>query len=305
MDDLASFELLSLVSKVTSELQNHLGINDKTLAEFVIAQHSKCQSLSDFRSQMESMGAEFPSSLVESVDRLILTMHTKYKGKADGRDTVKFTEGEVNLNDVDKKTRIFKGLAVPDREQQWEDEPLESGAKDSALDDTFAMLEGMAGKAKAVQNGAIGRKRSRSPDDVDGERSRQSKDRRRSRSRSGSRDRNGRSSNGHRAKGQGSRHEHESSKRRHRHVEDDYFKRPPTPEVDDAPKMFKIYNGRISGVKPFGAFVDLQGVKGRASGLVHVSAMLEGERVNDPSDLVSVGTPDRSVNERGRSGDGS
>ena len=36
MDDLESLELLSLVSKVTSELQNHLGISDKTLAEFVM-----------------------------------------------------------------------------------------------------------------------------------------------------------------------------------------------------------------------------------------------------------------------------
>ncbi len=289
MDDLALFELLSLVSKVTSELQNHLGINDKTLAEFVIAQHSKCHSLSDFRAQMESMGAEFPPSLVESLDRLILTMHPKYKGKADGGHTRKSTEGEVSLDDVDKRTRIFKGLAVPDRDQQWEDEPSESEAKDSALDDTFAMLEGLAGKVKPAQNGANGRKRSRSPDDVDGDRSRRSKDRRRSRSISYSRDRYGRSSNGHRAKGRDFPREHEGSKRRHRRDENDDFKRPPTPEVDDAPKMFKIYNGRISGVKPFGAFVDLQGVKGRASGLVHVSAMLEGERVNDPSDLVSVG----------------
>ena len=37
MDDLESLELLSLVSKVTWELQNHLGVSDKTLAEFVIA----------------------------------------------------------------------------------------------------------------------------------------------------------------------------------------------------------------------------------------------------------------------------
>ena len=41
MDDFTSLELLSLVSKVTSELQNHLGISDKTLAEFVIDQHEK------------------------------------------------------------------------------------------------------------------------------------------------------------------------------------------------------------------------------------------------------------------------
>lgn len=291
MDDLASFELLSLVSKVTSELQNHLGINDKTLAEFVIAQHSKCQSLPEFKAQMEAMGADFPQSLVESVDRLILTMHPKYKSKANGGVARHPPEGVASLDDVDKKTRIFKGLAVPDREQQWEDGPLVSKAKDSALDDTFAMLEGLAGKAEPAQNGANGRKRSRSPEDVDGDRSRRRKERRRSRSRSYSRERYGRSSNGHRMKGIDTRDEHGGSKRRHKGDEDDYFRRPPTPEIDDAPKMFKIYDGKVSGVKPFGAFVDLQGIKGRASGLVHVSALLEGERVNDPSDLVAPGQP--------------
>ena len=83
MDDLESLELLSLVSKVTSELQNHLGISDKTLAEFVIAQHAECKSLSEFQDKLEAMGAEFPQSLIESIDRLVKTMHPKYKkGKA-------------------------------------------------------------------------------------------------------------------------------------------------------------------------------------------------------------------------------
>lgn len=63
MDDLESLELLSLVSKVTSELQNHLGISDKTLAEFVIAQHVQCNSLEEFEKKLEGMGADFPAEL--------------------------------------------------------------------------------------------------------------------------------------------------------------------------------------------------------------------------------------------------
>jgi ATP-dependent RNA helicase DHX8/PRP22 len=42
-------------------------------------------------------------------------------------------------------------------------------------------------------------------------------------------------------------------------------------------------------VKDFGTFVNLQGVKGKVDGLVHVSQMQEGVRVNHPSDLVSRG----------------
>ncbi|KAL8790990.1 MAG: hypothetical protein Q9195_006135 [Heterodermia aff. obscurata] len=304
MDDLESLELLSLVSKVTSELQNHLGISDKTLAEFVIAQHSKCQSLSEFKTQMTGMGAEFPQSLVESIDRLILTMHPKHKGKSKRGDVRNVSAGdEDELDDVDKRTRIFKGLAMPDKEQQWEEEEnhVDKGKANGAYDDTFAMLESLAGKSKEPAP-VNGRKRSRSPDE-DGRGGRR-KVSRRSRSRSYSPERHQRhrrhrsssyeddgrnTTNGYGGRERGHRDGHRSSKRRHRGEEDRLFKRPPTPEIDDAPKMFKVYDGTVTGVKDFGAFVNLKGVKGKVDGLVHVSAMQEGARVNHPSDLVSRG----------------
>ncbi|KAL8761189.1 MAG: hypothetical protein Q9184_002679 [Pyrenodesmia sp. 2 TL-2023] len=308
MDDLESLELLSLVSKVTSELQNHLGISDKTLAEFVIAQHSKCRSLPDFKSQLEGMGAEFPQSLVESVDRLILTMHPKYKGKKSGsRDDSKAQEPEEELAEMEKKARIFKGLAVPDREQEWEDtisngKPRDEPAEMDAIDDTFAMLEGLAGKPRGHTENGNSRKRSRSLSDDEG-RGRRKKDRYRSRSRSRSRKkqsspgRDGYNSYkdeyGRRAK---QKHERESGNRedndaksRRRREDDKLFKRPPTPEIDDAPKLFKVYDGTVTGVKDFGAFVNLKRVRGKVDGLVHVSAMQEGTRINHPSDLVSRG----------------
>ena len=53
MDDLEQLELLSLVSKVSSEIGNYMGVSDKTIAEFVIAEHSKATDLADFRSKLE------------------------------------------------------------------------------------------------------------------------------------------------------------------------------------------------------------------------------------------------------------
>lgn len=308
MDDFDSFELLSLVSKVTSELQNYLGIADKTLAEFVIAQHEKCQNLPQFKVQLDAMGADFPSSLIDSIDRLILTMHPKYKGISK-KSEAQIGSDHVSTDDTYRKTRIFKGLAVPDREQKWDEEDPEENrvSKNAAgaLDDTFAMLEGLAGQAKDPQrgtNGTTGRKRSRSPDDIDGGRgTRRTKYGSRSSSHSTERARRSKKPE---TDGGGSRSHNEyhksersdrishGSKRRHRHRDDeDYFKRPPTPEIDDAPKLFKIYDGVVTGVKDFGAFVNLQGVKGKVDGLVHVSALQEGARVNHPSDLVSRGQP--------------
>lgn len=305
MDD---FELLSLVSKVASELQNHLGIDDKILAEFVISQHSQCQSLPKFQLKMEEMDADFPPSLVESIDRLILTMYPGHKRNRNRYLTGTQVHGDGHdLDHVEKQSRIFKGLAVPDREQRWDEHELgseaENGPLTGTLDETFAMLEGVAGNGAKPVNSAKNRKRSRSPEDVDGHRRKRRKDRFRSRSRSCSREKHGRHqrvrghkydhddsthSNGYYADNVDYHADRGSREKGYRYDEDD-IKRPPTPEFDDAPKIFKVYKGIVSGIKPFGAFVSLQGVKGKADGLVHVSAMQEGARVNDPSDLVSQG----------------
>lgn len=289
MDDLESLELLSLVSKVTSELQNHLGISDKTLAEFIIAQHDAHKSLEEFQKKLESMGAEFPQSLIESVDRLVRTMHPKYKGTKNGGG-----QTENKARKQEDKTKVFRGLAMPDTEVPWQDEtdpaPTDGIVKPGtdAIDDTMALLESLGSKTRTEKPAQSSRKRSRSPEE-DSNRGRSRKDRYRSRSRSleGKRPRNngtedqdeyGRSRNGHK------------SSRRDRE-EEDRFRRPPTPEIDDSPIPFKVYDGHVTGVKDFGAFVNIHGVKGKVDGLVHVSALVEGQRVNHPSDLVSRGQP--------------
>ncbi|KAI9827208.1 MAG: DEAH-box ATP-dependent RNA helicase prp22 [Thelocarpon impressellum] len=310
MDDLESLELLSLVSKVTSELQNYLGISDKTLAEFVIDQHAKCTSLADFRSKLEAMGAEFPQSLVESVDRLILTMHPKFKGVKGKQAGAGSGEAAGGAGDgVDKKTRIFTGLALPDQEPTWVDEGYSNGkgkeggaAPPDAIDDTLALLEGLESKAKTEKGGKPSRKRSRSPEaeaevevrDAYGrERSRKERHRSRSRDRghrSRRRVRDDEDDEGFSEDRFGDRG-HRIGKKRHQNGDDERFKRPPTPQIDNAPVLFKVYDGRVTGVKDFGAFVNLQGVRGKVDGLVHVSAMQEGARVNHPSDLVSRDQP--------------
>jgi ATP-dependent RNA helicase DHX8/PRP22 len=288
MDDLESLELLSLVSKVTSELQNHLGISDKTLAEFVIAQHAECKSLEEFQSKLDAMGADFPQSLIESVDRLVRTMHPKYKGKSNGNGE---QEGQGKRK-IEERTKVFKGLALPDKEVPWQDEEEDytngnSKPGTDAIDDTLALLEGLESKAKNESASRNNRKRSRSPDeDYDRGRSRREKYRSRSRSVEDRRRRKG----GYEEEDEfgRSRNGHKSSRRR---KGDDDFKRPPTPEIDDEPVLFKVYDGHVTGVKDFGAFVNIHGVKGKVDGLVHVSALVEGQRVNHPSDLLSRGQP--------------
>ncbi|TVY78508.1 Pre-mRNA-splicing factor ATP-dependent RNA helicase prp22 [Lachnellula suecica] len=283
MDDLESLELLSLVSKVTSELQNHLGIGDKTLAEFIISKHEGCKNLDEFQQKLEGLGGDLPQSLIESVDRLVLTMHPKYKG-ANGRNGTSAENGSK----VAEKTKVFKGLALPDKELPWQDEADDMNAGPDAIDDTLALLEGLESKARTEKPVKPSRKRSRSPEE-EYDRGRGRKDRYRSRSRSAEDFRRRRRKDREEDEFGRSKNGHKSSRRRR--DEDDQFRRPPTPEIDDAPVLFKVYEGHVTGVKDFGAFVNIHGVKGKVDGLVHVSALVEGQRVNHPSDLVSRNQP--------------
>ncbi|KAK3637541.1 DEAH-box ATP-dependent RNA helicase prp22 [Elasticomyces elasticus] len=265
MDDFEQLELLSLVSKVTSEINNYMGIADKTIAEFVIAEHAKCAGdVGKFQASLEEY--EFPKSLTDSIDRLVRTLHPEYKKQ----------NGKAEKNGKVEGTRTkFTGLSLPDKAPVVED--------DDAMDDTFAQLESMAGPPKAKANGnGNGRKRSMSPVEHKRERKRH----RRSRSRSPKRndeylfeDEFGRTVP-HRST---DKHDRDGKRGRHRR---DSFDRAPRQEPDDEPVLFKVYDGRVTGVKDFGVFVNIRGVKGKVDGLVHVSAMAD-HKVNHPSDLVA------------------
>jgi ATP-dependent RNA helicase DHX8/PRP22 len=257
MDDLESLDILSLVAKVTSEVQNHLGINDKTVAEFIIAQRLECGNVKEFGERLAGFGA--PPSLVDSIDRLVLAMHPKFKGKRN--------EERPHTVSTEQKPGVFKGLAIPDKDV--------GAVEEDAIDDTLALLENLEPKsAKPKTNGERhSRKRSRTPDDYRDDSRRKRKDKYRSRSRSRGRGRSaspprGRRKNGYRD-------------------DDDMFRRPPPVELDDTPMLNKVYEGHVTGVKDFGAFVNLHGVRGKVDGLIHISQF--GQRVDHPSDMVSPG----------------
>jgi len=60
--------------------------------------------------------------------------------------------------------------------------------------------------------------------------------------------------------------------------------------LDDAPVLYKIYNGKVTSLRDFGAFVQLEGIKKRCEGMVHISALRSGgARVNHPREVVTRG----------------
>ena len=233
--DLEKLEYLSLVSKVTSELLNHTGMEDKVLAEFIISLHSKSESVAAFTQKLNEVGAEFPSSFIANLDRLIRTMmpegmaaklagKKKKKKKESVQQDIKESEWDKDGDDEERtfKSAKFPGLALKDDEERvvhlLDDELLKPADK-KEVDDTMDQLESLARR----NDDGVSRKRQRM-------------------------------------------------------------------EVDNAPVLYQIYDGKVSGMKDFGAFVSLEGIRGRAEGMVHVSAMLPGGvRVGKPSEVVTRG----------------
>lgn len=75
MDELEKLRKLSLVSKVCTELENHLGVNDKTLAEFLIDLCYKHSELPAFRSAVAQICGDdpLPDPLLASIHRSVPT----------------------------------------------------------------------------------------------------------------------------------------------------------------------------------------------------------------------------------------
>jgi ATP-dependent RNA helicase DHX8/PRP22 len=221
--DLYNLEFLSLVAKIIQEIDNHTGVNDKTLAEFVISLHDQSnKSLPAFKAKLKEVGGDFPDSFVENVDRLILSMHPKHKKKYAPKNGKRKadTGAEGAITEEEKKKRLLPGLALKDQEPA----PLP--------DDVF--LEELGDLVSGKKT------RTRLDDD-----------------RSPKRQRRGRSPSPRRR----------SPSPPRRAYGRDQGRNGGRPMIDDKPILFKIYNGKVTGMKDFGAFVTLEGVAGRAEGV--------------------------------------
>lgn len=243
LDGLKELELLSLVNKISQEITNHTGLNDKTLAEFIISIHEGAKDLQDFKVKIEDVGAGLSESFLETIDRLILQMHPNHKA------TIKAVKKEKSS--VTGKEAKFRGLALPDSKAELPPEDVKYHDHEDDL------------KPENGQGYANGHSRWENQEKYSS-RGRQQYHSRRSVSMSRSPDSD----------------RHDRKRRRSSYSE-------PQRELE----LFEIYDGRVTGVKDFGAFVSLLGVHGKVDGLVHVSAMLAGVRVNHPADLVSRNQP--------------
>ena len=211
-------ERIGLISRVSSELENHLGFADKTLAEYVVHLASGSSSAAAFQRTLHENGAEVPLSFAENLLRMIGAITHRSKEKESVR---------VSVNPPrDERDKAFSGLrisntsAVPlvDFPQESAGSPSEQPGKRQRREDSRE--EGRPEDRPRTRDHHSrdglrrGRSRSRSPD------SRYSRPRDRSRSGSPSRGR-----------------------RTH-----------PPREVE----LHGIYAGKVTNVMDFGCFVELE-----------------------------------------------
>lgn len=237
--DIYNLEFLSLVAKITQEVDNYAGVNDKTVAEFIIDRHDKSNSLDTFKANLVEDGASFPDSFVENVDRLIFSMHPKYKKKTESAKMLgKRKSVEDEVSDLERKKRMFPGLAMQDK-------PPSAVSDDVFLKELGDLVAGKRAHSRPDEDepsrkrprrswSPPNRRRSNSPNRMDDH----GRDRQYADTRSGRRP--------------SPSYERRTSRGRQ--------------TMDERPVLYKIYDGRVSGIREFGAFVTLEGVAGRVEG---------------------------------------
>ena len=115
--ELARLQHLALVSKVSQELDNHLGVADRTLAEFVIELAGGCGDAKAFHGALAENGAELGAQLCETLFAQIAALKKGSRaagaGASSGAAKDAAAGGHAPRGD-DPSSRRFPGLAVPD-----------------------------------------------------------------------------------------------------------------------------------------------------------------------------------------------
>ncbi|KAJ3061758.1 DEAH-box ATP-dependent RNA helicase prp22, partial [Podochytrium sp. JEL0797] len=309
IDAVHRLEYLNLVNRIAGELVNHTGLSDKTLAEFIVALHAKSSSFEVFSSKLAAAGAEFPAAFVSTLDRIVLSMRPsdwalwglkdakkKKKGKTAQAAAASSAVAAQPWEDPEEATRRrinaakFPGLAKGDDRARVQKMVDEEAAKEAAK----AALAHPAQEDNAIADlDALMLKRRRLMDEEEDSSSHSHSDSRRD-DRS-AKDDFGRDSRGDRDirgdRGRDDRGRDDRRDDRRGGARDDTRHRASTHSssytIDDAPVLYKIYNGKISNIRDFGCFVSLDGIRGRVEGMVHIGSIVAGpSRIQNPNDVV-------------------
>ncbi|XP_015059112.1 probable pre-mRNA-splicing factor ATP-dependent RNA helicase DEAH5 [Solanum pennellii] len=260
-NELKKLEYLSLISKVCSELEAHLGFGDKVLAEFITELGRNCLTVDEFDDKLKESGAEMPDYFVRT---LLTIIHAILPPSAKSK-----SEKESNKDGNDSEFSALKIRDNRDRVKELEKEiELEARSKrrDEKGEERDRRREGDRDYRRERGRDRRDRDRGRDRDRDDGRVERRASERRRDRDGDGD------------VYAKGSRDDYEQD------GDDDRRDRRKSRHHVDEPELYAVYKGRVSRVMDSGCFVQLNEFRGK-EGLVHVS-QLATRRVSNAKDLV-------------------
>ncbi|XP_012454952.1 probable pre-mRNA-splicing factor ATP-dependent RNA helicase DEAH5 [Gossypium raimondii] len=270
-DALKKLEYLSLVSKVSSELESHVGFADKVLAEFITDMGRHSNTVDEFDAKLKENGAELPDYFVRT---LLTIIHAILPPKPKAAD--KDSKAE---NTGDGKKSKFKALAIADdkdRAKELEEE-IEMEMRDRKDKDRDRDRDRDKRDRDRHRDRDRGRDRSRHRDRYKEEE--EEEDRRdygiRGRNRNRTRD----NEDDRDYRNRGRNRDRDNVER-----DEDGGRRSNGKYRDNEPELYKVYKGRVSRVMDSGCFVQLNELRGK-EGLVHVSQMAS-RRIPNAKDVV-------------------
>jgi ATP-dependent RNA helicase DHX8/PRP22 len=261
---------LSIVSKVTTELENHVGVSDKDLAEFVISIAAKSATPPAFHAALLANGAEFPDSFTTNLFNIIARMQAAARASA---------SGNAATSSRSKKRKSATGL-IRDDDSADDDEVVSVAMPTNETRHLLAeRFPGLAQPNRAPLNDAL-------DDALAGGNSKLKSNT------NNNNNNNTTTNNNNISNNISSSSSVAASERSANEIDFSYNARSPP---DAAPVVYKIYKGTVGKVIDFGAFVSLEGLSTRVDGLVHRDQL--STRDNEPV----VGSQPTEVLRRGQS----
>lgn len=267
-DGLKRLEYLSLVSKVCTELEAHIGCADKVLAEFITDLGEQSATVEEFDAQLKENGAEMPEYFVRT---LLTIIHAILPPK---------TKSDKDRTKGDPPAK-FPGLSVPDnrlRVKELEKEIEKESRKDSDREDDRGRGEwrheknsrdGEKHRRREEGYGDDRRDRGRDRDkygkDRDRDKDKYSRERDRDRYSRDRREENGDVRDDERSRGHRDKVDYRDERKQNNYNKE--------------PELFGVYQGRVSRVMDTGCFVQLNDFRGK-EGLVHISQIASRRVVN-------------------------
>lgn len=291
MDTVAKIRHLGVVQKIVVELDNHLGIPDRDLAEYLIKLASSSPDLASFSQKVAEAGdgEEFPNALLSSIYRAV----PQEKGRLSNFDPSNVGRSGSSMSDThtdfptsndskkDERTRkadavaeLYPALASRDAlPVSTASDTLKDG-RSSADVNPSNQMHGASDFAHDGQGGFLG-------SGIDRHsvlrRSVMEHDEQERKFRCEGRWRGDKlGSSESRETAHRNNHENRMPRNdlvRHHRAEDDFV-------------VGAVVRGRVGNIRDYGAFVNL---KPGMAGLVHVSQMRSGPRVQNPSEVISRG----------------